>query len=204
MKKLPKLSEKLKKDKKLLLTVAAGILGIVFIVISEFIPKSSYKKAETGEQNKNSVSSYEETLEKRLESIISSVDGAGRVQVMVTLDTSEQTQYAKDEKENSKSGDKTSEKSYEKKFVLTDDDGGVVLKTTEPEVRGVIVVCDGGDNAAVKNGITSAVRAALSVDSIKICTRMSYFASTTVTFEDGSPDFAVTISTICVKASSVR
>ena len=158
MKKLPKLSEKLKKDKKLLLTVAAGILGIVFIVISEFIPKSSYKKAETGEQ----------TLEKRLESIISSVDGAGRVQVMVTLDTSEQTQYAKDEKENSKSGDKTSEKSYEKKFVLTDDDGGVVLKTTEPEVRGVIVVCDGGDNAAVKNGITSAVRAALSVDSNKI------------------------------------
>lgn len=109
MKKLPKLSEKLKKDKKLLLTVAAGILGIVFIVISEFIPKSSYKKAETGEQNKNSVSSYEETLEKRLESIISSVDGAGRVQVMVTLDTSEQTQYAKDEKENSKSGDKSSE-----------------------------------------------------------------------------------------------
>ena len=159
MKKLPKLSEKLKKDKKLLLTVAAGILGIVFIVISEFIPKSSYK---------NSVSSYEETLEKRLESIISSVDGAGRVQVMVTLDTSEQTQYAKDEKENSKSGDKSSEKSYEKKFVLTDDDGGVVLKTTEPEVRGVIVVCDGGDNAAVKNGITSAVRAALSVDSNKI------------------------------------
>lgn len=168
MKKLPKLSEKLKKDKKLLLTVAAGILGIVFIVISEFIPKSSYKKAETGEQNKNSVSSYEETLEKRLESIISSVDGAGRVQVMVTLDTSEQTQYAKDEKENSKSGDKSSEKSYEKKYVLTDDDGGVVLKTTEPEVRGVIVVCDGGDNAAVKNGITSAVRAALSVDSNKI------------------------------------
>ena len=167
MKKLPKLSEKLKKDKKLLLTVAAGILGIVFIVISEFIPKSSYKKAETGEQNKNSVSSYEETLEKRLESIISSVDGAGRVQVMVTLDTSEQTQYAKDEKENSKSGDKSSEKSYEKKYVLTDD-VGVVLKTTEPEVRGVIVVCDGGDNAAVKNGITSAVRAALSVDSNKI------------------------------------
>ena len=163
MKKLPKFSEKLKKDKKLLLTVAAGILGIVFIVISEFIPKSSYKKAETGEQNKNSVSSYEETLEKRLESIISSVDGAGRVQVMVTLDTSEQTQYAKDEKENSKSGDKSSEKSYEKKYVLTDDDGGGVLKTT-----GVIVVCDGGDNAAVKNGITSAVRAALSVDSNKI------------------------------------
>lgn len=168
MKKLPKLSEKLKKDKKLLLTVAAGILGIVFIVISEFVPKSLYKKAETGEQNKDSVSSYEETLEKRLEGIISSVDGAGRVQVMVTLDTSVQTQYAKDEKENSKSGDKTSEKSYEKKYVLTDDDSGVVLKTTEPEVRGVIVVCDGGDNAAVKNGITSAVRAALSVDSNKI------------------------------------
>ena len=87
---------------------------------------------------------------------------------MVTLDTSEQTQYAKDEKENSKSGDKSSEKSYEKKYVLTDDDSGVVLKTTEPEVRGVIVVCDGGDNAAVKKGITSAVRAALSVDSNKI------------------------------------
>ena len=44
MKKLPKLSEKLKKDKKLLLTVAAGILGIVFIVISEFIPKARIRK----------------------------------------------------------------------------------------------------------------------------------------------------------------
>ena len=168
MKKLPKLSEKLKKDKKLLLTVAAGILGIVFIVISEFIPKSSYKKAETGEQNKNSVSSYEETLEKRLESIISSVDVACMVHVMVTLDTSEQTQYAKDEKENSKSGDKSSELSFEKMYVMTYVDGGVVLKSTEREVRGVIVVCVGGDNAAVKNGITSAVRAALSVDSNKI------------------------------------
>ena len=54
------------------------------------------------------------------------------------------------------------------RFICPDPDGGVVLKTTEPEVRGVIVVCDVGDNAAVKNGITSAVRAALSVDSNKI------------------------------------
>lgn len=53
-----------RKGIKAAFTVAAGILGIVFIVISEFIPKSSYKKAETGEQNNNTVSSYEETLEK--------------------------------------------------------------------------------------------------------------------------------------------
>ena len=41
MKKLPKLSEKLKKDKKLLWTVAAGILGIVSV---SYTPLDVYKR----------------------------------------------------------------------------------------------------------------------------------------------------------------
>ena len=66
----------------------------------------------------------------------------------------------------------------EAKIFLTMDNGGenVYLKNTdtktvsiEPKVRGVVVVCDGGDDPLVVSRVLDAVTKALNISSDKVC-----------------------------------
>ena len=43
-----------------------------------------------------------------------------------------------------------------------------VIQEKEPELEGVVVVCDGGDDAGVKREITDAVSALFQIESHKI------------------------------------
>lgn len=164
MKKLENALKKLKTEKKLFLIVIIGILGIILIAASELIPRSA-DKPKTETTVKNEESSYAALLEERLTQIISQIDGVGKVQVLLTLESSAETIYAKDEKEEYINNENSTQRSYNGSYVLTNDDTGVVLKTSEPKVRGVIIVCEGGDRAIVKKDITDAVTSALSVNS---------------------------------------
>lgn len=73
-------------DKKLAMLCAVGVLGVVLLILSEFIP-SGEKKAEKKESvtAAQSQETYAEDIEKRLTEIVSSIDGAGKTRVMVTL-----------------------------------------------------------------------------------------------------------------------
>ena len=159
--------EKLKGEKKLFILVALGLLGILLIFGSEFI--KSPVKTETQETQTDSQSDYCDTLEEKLKAVLSKTEGTGRVEVMITLQSSDEKIYATDEKTNYKSSDSVTERTYDEQYVLSDnnsdDDGGIVLKTNAPEIKGVIVVCDGGDNSAVANQITNAVCASLGIQS---------------------------------------
>lgn len=158
--------EKLKSEKKLFILVVLGLLGILLIFGSEFIKspvKEDAQQSQTGTQ-----SDYCDALEQKLQGVLSKTDGAGRVEVMITLQSSEEKIYATDEKTNYKSSDSVTERTYDEQYVLSDgssEDGGIVLKTNAPEIKGVIVVCDGGDNSAVANQITNAVCASLGIKS---------------------------------------
>ena len=74
-------------DKKLAVLCAVGVLGVVLLILSEFIP-SGEKKAEKKESvtAAQSQETYAEDIEKRLTEIVSSIDGAGKTRVMVTLE----------------------------------------------------------------------------------------------------------------------
>lgn len=166
MKFLSDFKEKLKSEKKLFILVILGLLGILLIFGSEFI--KSPAKTDTQQQETDTQSDYCDTLEEKLKSVLSKTEGAGRVEVMITLQSSDEKIYATDEKTNYKSSDSVTERTYDEQYVLSDgnsDDGGIVLKTNAPEIKGVIVVCDGGDNSAVANQITNAVCASLGIQS---------------------------------------
>ena len=47
-------------------------------------------------------------------------------------------------------------------------DTGILLKTNAPKIKGVIIVCDGGENPTVANQITNAVSAALGVGANRV------------------------------------
>ena len=130
--------EKLKGEKKLFILVALGLLGILLIFGSEFI--KSPVKTETQQQETDTQSDYCDTLEEKLKAVLSKTEGAGRVEVMITLQSSDEKIYATDEKKNYKSSDSVTERTYDEQYVLSDsnsDDGGIVLKTNAPEIKGI-------------------------------------------------------------------
>lgn len=171
MKSIKDLLDKLKKEKRLLLISAVGILIILLILVSEF-PEAETEKTDARQiAESKEVFDYAQDIEKRLTQMISSIDGAGKVKVMVTLESSEENIYAADRQVDSEdsSSDGESDSSSQRKdsyiVIKTDsgDETGLILKIIQPRIRGVAVVCEGAGSAQVRKNITDAVTAVLDI-----------------------------------------
>lgn len=165
-----KLLEVFKKDKKMLLVIFVGFIGVLLIALSEISFDDSTDK---NNEKISSSDSYEYCayIEKRVEDIVSSIDGAGNVRVMITL--AETTEYVYAQNQNgTKKSNKDSENSDNKNsFVIIEkdnNDSGLLIKTFEPKIRGVAIVCDGGDSPTVQQQIYSTVSAVLNVSTARI------------------------------------
>ena len=112
----------------------------------------------------------EVTLEARLEDILSTVRGAGKVRVLVTYATAGErvaaTVSTLDESVSETSGVNSatrSEQSREMRQPATvSTEGGqspIILVEREPEIRGVIVVAEGAADPAVRLSLQRAVQA---------------------------------------------
>ena len=141
--------------------MAIALLAFVIVLIS-IIGKIS--SAGSQKEVVEDTPSYEEELETRLEEIISSVDGVGKCKVMITLEKDDRKIFAKD------SYNKENENKYEYVIVKNGngDNDGLVESTVMPEIRGVAVVCDGGDSAVVRTEVVSLVSSVFSVSSARI------------------------------------
>ncbi len=116
----------------------------------------------------------ESTLEARLEDILSTICGAGRVRVLVTYATAGErvaaTVSTTDESVSETSGGSTatrSEQSREMRQPATVSiEGGqspIILIEKEPEIRGVIVVAEGAADPGVRLSLQRAVQAVTGV-----------------------------------------
>ena len=104
--------------------------------------------------------------ETRLADILSQIDGAGDVSVMITYYSSAEKDIAYETKTASR--EDKSERSEDKKAVMTDGEP-MVLKEVYPKVKGVIVTADGAGSSAVRSAISEAVSASLDVPAHRIC-----------------------------------
>ena len=84
------LIEKFTCDKKRLFIIVAGIVGVLLLVVSEFIPESEEDVEITENDDEMSFTSYQKDIEERLKNLIESIDGAGKVQVMVTIESGDE------------------------------------------------------------------------------------------------------------------
>lgn len=124
---------------------------------------------------------YSAQMEKSLEGLLATMDGVGRVKVMVTLkDTGE----AVVEKDSSKTRNGTTEvdsaggsrnttnitDSEETLYQNGQGSGGspYVKKILAPQVAGVVVSAEGGDNAVIIQNITEAIQALFGIEAHKI------------------------------------
>lgn len=131
--------------------------------------KPSEKKNNLSE---NSYSTeYCDYLENKITEVVESINGAGKATVMITLSETTEYIYATNEKEVKKGTDKSNDYNNQNDYVIIDkdnNDSGLLLKTIEPKVRGVAVVCEGGDNLKVQEQIYSAVGAVLNISTSSI------------------------------------
>ncbi len=157
-KKAEAILDRIKKDKKLIVIISLGLAGMLLLLISG----GSGNKAEKINSDEHSVSEIESRIERELTELIKSVDGAGRVKVMVTLDSLEERIVAK----NNETGREAD--SYEEKneYVLTESSGdtdGLTLKIITPVIRGVGISCEGATSETKKRELVKLVCSALGI-----------------------------------------
>ena len=159
------------------IVLAAGLIGLLLLCATS-LPKSANAggaKNPAQESIRVDLTAYEQQLERRLSEIISAIAGAGEARVMLTLDCGSEPIYATQGKTDSRHNysDSSSEESLSanKEYVIIGSGNsgqGLVLKMVEPQVRGVAVICQGGDDLIVRQAIVEAVTAVLGVGSNKV------------------------------------
>lgn len=162
--------DKIKKDKKALFIVIIGLLAIFLITLS-----GSSEQEDTQEDIDTSTSSTSyttnEDLTNQLIVLLEQIEGAGSVSAMITFDSTQEVIYAYDYSESYSNDDDSSSNNYENEYIIIDEDSnenGLIVKTIYPTIRGVAIVCDGADNAVVKQRIISTVSALFDISSAKI------------------------------------
>lgn len=166
---IKKLREKIDKEKGLKIAVAVGLLGMLLILASEFIPNGKSNKPSS--DTVYSSEYYREYTEKKLTDMLSEIKGVGRVNVMVTVLSTEEYVYANEEKKQESKDENRNSNSSENKFVIIDGGEGkkpLVTKVLTPEIQGVVIVCDGADSAKVCESVYKSVSAALGIPTTRI------------------------------------
>lgn len=159
--------------------IFAGLAGIALIFLSGFFKSDS--TASTQEVNKITAEQYTAQLETNLSNIVSSIDGAGKTKVLVTLESGVETKYATEQKNNTETTQENTAGSTTKtqqsgdseiKYITVKDADGteraLAITEIQPKVKGVVIVCTGGEQTVVKQRIVSAVTTALGISSNKV------------------------------------
>lgn len=156
----------------------ALLIGVLLLVLGKTFFPTEEKAAEVTqkEQTVEVHNSSEREMEQRMSEILSQIQGAGQVEVMLTFRASTESIVAHEEKTEearTQENGKTSENlRKETTVVMTEDGKGntspLVLTENSPQVEGVVIVAQGGDNAVVCKALNSAAQALLNVPAHKI------------------------------------
>lgn len=157
-----KILDLLRGSKKRTAAILLCVLALVLLAASEW----TGTRTSRSEPAQTQPDVYAKALENRLETLLSSIDGAGKTQVLVTLRTGEETVWAQNDKMDSQTDEGQTRVQSEQEYVLVragSDETGLRLKTIVPQVLGVAVVCEGAADPQVRQNITQTLTAALGI-----------------------------------------
>lgn len=143
-----RLSAFFKSPRGIHILVAAGIVGILLMLLSELLPEGEKGQSDPLQD----AAEMTDQLEQRLERIVAGIEGTGRCRVMVTLENGVKYVYA----DSGGSG-------------LSRQEQGLLVTELQPTVKGVAVVCEGGNDEAVRRRVTDAVTAVLHITANRVC-----------------------------------
>lgn len=133
-----------------------------------------------GSKEKPAFRDYEQAYESQLKEILQKIVGVGDVEVMVTIDSTEEatveknskdTQQVTNEKDQSGATRHITDVTRSGEAVILNQSGNqtpLVLKYVKPKIRGVVVVAKGAENLTVKKLLLEAVERGLDVPANRI------------------------------------
>lgn len=175
--------------KRLVLLFGSGVLLLLLCMPDSFLgdvtgaekKKEKQQEETTAGAENSSGEDYISRMENRLKTILSKVEGAGEVEVMITLSESGEKVALKDapyssdsvEETDSAGGTRKSESySGQESTILVDgEEGGetpYIIKEMEPRIEGVVVLAAHGDDASLQKEIIDAVQVLFDVPVHKI------------------------------------
>lgn len=171
MNELIKKGGKIIKNPKCLMLL--GFIGIGLIFISSFIPsgKNSAKNTSSKGESSASIAQYRDELEKSVKKIVAGITGDEDAAVVVTLESGIRYTYADTTKTDSSSatGSNTNQESesLSKGYITVKGSDGseqpLLITEIMPQVRGVAVICRGGNDEQLAEKIIGAVTAAFNI-----------------------------------------
>ncbi len=167
------------KEKWLMILAAGACLMILAMPSGKIAVPSSQETAKELEVQSSAGNgrSYEKELEKRVKEFLSTVDGVGEVDVMITVKSSGEKVLRVDTDSSISSTEETDSsggvrnirnKELQESTVLTGNDTPIVEKELMPEIEGVVISADGGGSAEMKAEISAAIEALFHVPQHKI------------------------------------
>lgn len=168
--------------------IVCGLAGLLLLVIATPVKKAdSSDPAGENTKEQDAVNTGQQTAdirteyEQQLTEALSQVDGVGDVKVTVTMESTGKKIVEKDnpqdeetssQKDNEGAESNTQSSSTQETTVYAENENGsqtpYVSSETYPEIRGVLVVADGGGNPVIAQQIQEAVMALFHVDAHKI------------------------------------
>lgn len=177
--------------------IILGLLGVAIMLFNSFVnvkkldsentgreppPVESSQSAlqQSGGTASDSFDSIEQAMEDRTKEILEKIVGVGTVDIMVTVDSTEEVVVQRnmnDSQQQSEETDASGGKRHTTQYtrdgeIVTYSQSGnetpIITKRIKPQVRGVLVVAKGAENKVVRGLIEQAIEKGLNVPSYRI------------------------------------
>mgnify|MGYP004486023959 CR=1 FL=1 len=154
------------------------LLGVLLLVIAVPQEKAGHGRSEAVQQETEQAAEADQVqrLESRLKNILQQVEGVGEVQVMITVKNSGKKTVEKDRslsKESRTDGEQENITDREDITTVFERDSQgreipFVTEETAPQVEGVVIAAQGGDNLTVAENLTEAAEVLFGLEVHKI------------------------------------
>lgn len=148
------------KNKALGALLCAALLGILLMAMS---PSSSQEKAKSF----TDCEKYSRQVEKKIASSLEDMCG-GKISVIVSVDMCEQYVYAENRNESAEKTDSSDKTTVSGQYAAFNGEP-LITTVIQPKIRGIAVICTGGDDPLLQNKIINLLSCAYSISSAKIC-----------------------------------
>ncbi|OAB44150.1 stage III sporulation protein AG [Paenibacillus glacialis] len=176
--------------------IILGLVGVAIVLFNSFVnvkkvddenigrePPSSTSTQATFQSTDSQADSFgtiEEVVENNIKEILEKIVGVGTVDVLVTVDSTEEIVIQRNVKdsqqtsqENDANGGKRNTTQYTRdgEIVTYESSGSetpIVTKRVKPQIRGVLIVAKGAENQVVRNLVIDAVGKGLNVPGFRI------------------------------------
>lgn len=180
-----------RRDNLLILVLLGVLLFIIALPVKKETPATS--AVDSMEQSKDgnvvqdrirtadteNTEEYTAYLEEKLKKMLESIGELGEVEVMITLESSEERIVEKDmtversntEEQDSAGGTRTissSNTGYQTVYQEDDQGAPFIVKTLAPKVEGVLIVAEGAGKGNMANEITQIAQALFDVEAHKV------------------------------------